>query len=123
MRQIIENPGHKPGSLPGFLEKFKIEALFCGGMDERTVQAFAEKEIRVITDVSGKADKVAEEFAMTAKQQANMKSCLQPQPKILVSCRGLNGENNVLAVAYCGNCSYAPPWSWSGLFRQSYPIR
>lgn len=31
------------------------------------------------------------------KKQANMKSCLQPMPKVLVSCRGLNGENNVLA--------------------------
>jgi flavin reductase (DIM6/NTAB) family NADH-FMN oxidoreductase RutF len=124
MRQNIENPGHNPDSLPGFLEKFKIEALFCGDMDERTVQAFAEKEIRVVTDVSGKADKVAEEFAMTAKQQANMKSCLQPLPKILVSCRGLNGENNVLAVAYCGNCSYAPPMVMVGIVptRYSYPM-
>lgn len=25
--------------------------------------------------------------ALTAKQQANMKSCLQPTPKVLVSCR------------------------------------
>jgi flavin reductase (DIM6/NTAB) family NADH-FMN oxidoreductase RutF len=124
MRQIIDNPGHKPDSLPGFLEKFKIEALLCGDMDEQTVQALAEKEIRVVTDVSGKADKVAEEFAMTAKQQANMKSCLQPLPKILVSCRGLNGENNVLAVAYCGNCSYAPPMVMVGIVptRYSYPM-
>jgi hypothetical protein len=26
------------------------------------------------------------------KKNANMKSCIQPAPKVLVSCRGLNGE-------------------------------
>jgi|GEM_PF-5349062 len=43
------------------------------------------------------------------KKQANMKSFLQPTPRVLVSCRGFNGENNVLAVGYCSNRSYAPP--------------
>ena len=43
------------------------------------------------------------------KKQANMKSCLQPCPKVLVSCRGLDGEDNVLAFGYCGNFSHSPP--------------
>lgn len=47
----------------------------------------------------------AENQAHKTKRQAKMKSCLQPLPKVLVSCRGLDGENNVLAVAYCCNCS------------------
>ncbi|NMC35033.1 MAG: flavin reductase family protein, partial [Veillonellaceae bacterium] len=53
-----------------------------------------------------------------------MKSSLQPTPKVLVSCRGLNGEENVLAVAYCGNCSYAPPMVMVGIVptRYSYPL-
>ncbi len=49
-----------------------------------------------------------------------MKSCLQPLPKVLVSCRGLNGENNVLAVAYCGNCSYNPPMVMVGIVPTRY---
>lgn len=49
------------------------------------------------------------------KTQANMRSCLQPMPKVLVSCRGLNGENNVLAVGYCCNCSYDPPMVMVGI--------
>ncbi len=55
---------------------------------------------------------------------ANMKACLQPAPKVLVSCRGLNGEENVLAVVYCGNCSYAPPMVMVGIVptRYSYPL-
>lgn len=54
------------------------------------------------------------------KQNANMKSCLQPSPKVLVSCRGLNGENNVLAVGYCCNCSYAPPMVMVGIVPSRY---
>ena len=44
------------------------------------------------------------------KKEANKKGALQPEPKVLVSCRGLDGEDNALAVGYCGNCSYAPLW-------------
>ncbi|KNY29464.1 flavin reductase family protein [Pseudobacteroides cellulosolvens] len=57
------------------------------------------------------------------KKQANMKSCLQPAPKVLVSCRGLNGENNVLAVAYCCNCSYDPPMVMVGIVPSRYSYK
>lgn len=58
------------------------------------------------------------------KIQADMKSCLNPMPRVLVSCRGLDGEDNVLAVGYCGNCSYAPPMVMVGIVpsRYSYKI-
>ena len=54
------------------------------------------------------------------KNEASMKSCLQPMAKVLVSCRGLNGEDNVLAVGYCGNCSYAPPMVMVGIVPTRY---
>ncbi|SJZ79620.1 flavin reductase family protein [Garciella nitratireducens] len=58
------------------------------------------------------------------KIQGNMKSCLQPMPKILVSCRDTEGKNNALAVAYCCNCSYDPPMIMIGIVpsRYSYKI-
>jgi flavin reductase (DIM6/NTAB) family NADH-FMN oxidoreductase RutF len=58
------------------------------------------------------------------KSEANKKSCLQPMPKILVSCRGKDGRDNALAVAYCGNCSYDPPMVMVGIVpsRYSYHI-
>ncbi len=56
----------------------------------------------------------------TAKKEANKGSCLQPSPKVLVSCRGANGENNALAVAYCGNCSYDPPMVIVGIVPSRY---
>ena len=39
--------------------------------------------------------------------------------KILVSCR-LNGEDNALAVGYCGNCSFAPPMLMVGIVPSRY---
>lgn len=54
------------------------------------------------------------------KKEADKKGCLQPAPKILVSCRGLDGEENVLAVAYCGNCSYDPPMVMVGIVPSRY---
>lgn len=58
------------------------------------------------------------------KIQGNKKSCLQPTPKVLVSCRDANGKNNALAVGYCGNCSYDPPMVMVGIVpsRYSYNI-
>ena len=57
------------------------------------------------------------------KISANMKSCLQPLPKVLVSCRGLDGEDNVLAVAYCCNCSYNPPMVMVGIVPTRYSYK
>lgn len=54
------------------------------------------------------------------KTCANIGSCLQPSPKVLVSCRGKNGENNALAVAYCCNCSYDPPMVMVGVVPSRY---
>lgn len=60
------------------------------------------------------------ESADMVKKQAKKKSCLQPAPKVLVSCRGLDGEDDVLAVAYCGNCSYDPPMVMVGIVPTRY---
>ena len=58
------------------------------------------------------------------KTQANLKSCLQPTSKVLVSCRGADGKNNALAVAYACNCSYDPPMVMVGIVpsRHSYQM-
>ncbi len=124
MRQIIENPGKESCFLVGFLRNFNIEALICNSLDEIVLKSAAENGIKVVTGINGNSDKIAEEFASVSfKKQANMKSCLQPVPHILVSCRGLNGENNVLAVAYCCNCSFAPPMIMVGIVPTRYSYK
>ncbi|MBU3213766.1 flavin reductase family protein [Clostridium estertheticum] len=59
-----------------------------------------------------------------SKVQGNMKSCLQPMAKTVVSCRGTDGKNNALVVGYCCNCSYDPPMVMVGIVpsRYSYKI-
>lgn len=57
------------------------------------------------------------------KKQGNLKSALNPMPRVLVSCRGLDGEDNVLAVGYCGNCSYAPPMVMVGIVPSRYSYK
>lgn len=54
------------------------------------------------------------------KKEGNKKGCLQPAPRVLVSCRNSQGENNVLAVGYCGNCSYDPPMVIVGIVPSRY---
>jgi len=54
------------------------------------------------------------------KKPAAFRSCLQPASKVLVSCRGKNGEDNALAVAYCCNCSFDPPMVMVGIVHSRY---
>lgn len=58
------------------------------------------------------------------KIEANLRTCLQPAPKVIVSCRDSKGNNNALVVAYCCNCSYDPPMIMVGIVpsRHSYKI-
>ena len=54
------------------------------------------------------------------KREAKISACLKPSPAVLVSCRGLNGEDNALAVGYCCNCSYDPPMVMVGITPSRY---
>ena len=54
------------------------------------------------------------------KREGKKKGALQPNPDILVSSRGVNGEENALAVAYCGNCSFDPPMVMVGIVPSRY---
>ncbi len=49
------------------------------------------------------------------KKEAMKKNSLGPRPNILVSCKGKDGRENALAVAYAGICSYDPPMLMVGI--------
>ncbi|HZK19314.1 MAG TPA: flavin reductase family protein [Treponemataceae bacterium] len=53
------------------------------------------------------------------KIEAAKKGALNPLPKIIVSSR-LGKEENALVVAYCGNCSFAPPMVMVGIVPSRY---
>ncbi len=52
-RQVIDNPGHEPGFLPGFLRDLGVECVVAGGAGRRAILLFEEKGILLITGVSG----------------------------------------------------------------------
>lgn len=49
------------------------------------------------------------------KRQANIVAGLLPMPRVLVSCRNVSGEDNVLAAGCCSICSFDPPMVVAGL--------
>lgn len=61
-KKVIDNPGHKPGFLPKFLNKRGADCLITGGIGRRAVNLFNKYEIEVISGAKGEADKVIEDF-------------------------------------------------------------
>ena len=57
-RDIIPNPGHSPGFLPGFLAQRGVEVIVAGGMGPRAQGLFAENGIRTVIGVQGPVDEV-----------------------------------------------------------------
>lgn len=55
-----------------------------------------------------------------SKKEAIKKGSIQPMPKVLVSCRDKEGNDNALAVGYCGNCSFDPPMVMVGIVPSRY---
>lgn len=64
------------------------------------------------------------EIRTGVKKQAASRSVINPRPHLLVSCRGKNGEDNALVVAYGGNCSIEPSMVMVGIVptRYSYSL-
>jgi len=58
------------------------------------------------------------------KKQAAIGTYVTPKPPTIVSCRGADGQNNALVVAYASNCSYDPPMAMVGIVptRHSYKL-
>ncbi len=52
-KELIENPGHRPGFLPGFLARHGISCIIAGGMGLRAQELFAEQGIEPIVGVTG----------------------------------------------------------------------
>ncbi|MDD4568583.1 MAG: NifB/NifX family molybdenum-iron cluster-binding protein [Tepidanaerobacteraceae bacterium] len=61
-KEVIGNPGHEPGFLPGYLAKQGINCIIAGGMGSRAKQLFDQNNISSITGASGSADEVIQEY-------------------------------------------------------------
>ena len=58
----IQNPGHKPGFLPNFLNDMGVNVIISGGMGAGAIDIFNEKNIEVVVGASGKADAAANAY-------------------------------------------------------------
>ena len=61
-KEIIPNPGHKPGFLPKYLNEMGVDCVLAGGMGRRAVDLFEKNGIEVVTGVSGIIDNAVEQF-------------------------------------------------------------
>ena len=119
MLRAAENTRSKP--LAEFLKELGVECAICRRMSEEEKASLRSVGIEAVTGFDGEAEEAAGRFAAgPVKKEANKKSCLNPMPRVLVSCRGANGEENALAVGYCGNCSYDPPMLMVGIVPSRY---
>lgn len=59
---VIENPGHEPGFLPGYLASQGISCIIAGGMGGRAQALFSENNIKTIVGISGPVGEVINRY-------------------------------------------------------------
>jgi predicted Fe-Mo cluster-binding NifX family protein len=52
-RQVLANPGHEPGFLPGYLAERGVTCIVAGGMGPRAQTLFGQHGIETIVGVTG----------------------------------------------------------------------
>ncbi len=72
-RDMIPNPGHKPGFLPVFLAEKGVNVIISGGMGGSAYQLFRQNDIEVLTGVEGKISDIIDAYlAGTLKVQGGV---------------------------------------------------
>lgn len=61
-REVVANPGHRPGFLPNFLADRGCKVIISGGMGGGAVDIFNERDVEVIVGAEGNADKAVEMY-------------------------------------------------------------
>ena len=60
--ELVANPEHKPGFLPGFLGDMGVEVVIAGGMGAHAVSLFRERNIKTMMGVQGDARTAVEQY-------------------------------------------------------------
>ncbi|MFA9397202.1 MAG: NifB/NifX family molybdenum-iron cluster-binding protein [Clostridiaceae bacterium] len=55
-KNLLQNPGHKPGVLPKYLSENKINVIIAGGMGGSAQDLFKQNGIEVVVGVTGDVD-------------------------------------------------------------------
>ncbi|MEN8907663.1 MAG: iron-sulfur cluster carrier protein MrpORP [Clostridiales bacterium] len=67
----IDNPGHKPGFLPKFLNEKGVNIIISGGMGKSAIDIFNQNSIKVITGAVGNAKSIVEEYLKGSLKSTN----------------------------------------------------
>lgn len=60
--EFVQNPGHKPGFLPNYLNDLGVNVIISGGMGGGAIEIFNEKAIEVVTGAAGDAKETVKKF-------------------------------------------------------------
>ncbi len=52
-QKAIQNPGHEPGFLPGYLAQKGVSVIIAGGMGPRAQNLFADENIETCVGITG----------------------------------------------------------------------
>lgn len=75
-KEVVPNPGHRPGFLPNYLNDLGIDVIISGGMGGGAIEIFNEKGIEVVTGARGSAEEAARKYLQgTLKSSGSV--CLQ----------------------------------------------
>ena len=61
-KELVDNPGHRPGFLPGFLAKHGVSCIIAGGMGQWAQDLFTEQNIETIIGVTGSVEQVIADY-------------------------------------------------------------
>jgi predicted Fe-Mo cluster-binding NifX family protein len=65
-KEIINNPGHKPNFLPGYLHEQGVNVIIAGGMGVKAQELFDKAGIEAVLGVAGPVELVAEQYVQGA---------------------------------------------------------
>ncbi len=58
----VDNPGHRPGFLPNFLNDLGVEVIISGGMGGGAIEIFNNRCIEVVVGASGDAEEAVKAY-------------------------------------------------------------
>ena len=70
-KNFTENPGHKPGFLPNYLNELGVKTIIAGGMGAGAQEIFASKNIEVFSGISGEVEDVIKLYISNKLKSAN----------------------------------------------------
>lgn len=75
---LIANPGHEPGFLPGYLAQMGVKTIIAGGMGPRAQALFAGENIETYIGISGPVNNVIEAY-LAGELQSGPSTCDHPE--------------------------------------------